>query len=46
LAPIVSGFLFNAGYGLEFVSIAMGVGSVAAAAAVGFLAIAGREAPQ
>jgi MFS family permease len=43
LAPIVAGFLFNAGYGLEFVSLAMGVGSVAAAVAVGFLKISGRE---
>jgi predicted MFS family arabinose efflux permease len=43
LAPIVAGFLFNAGYSLEFVSLAMGVGSVAAAVAVGFLKISGRE---
>ena len=37
LAPIIAGFLFKAGYGLEFVAIAMGVGSFAAAIALWFL---------
>lgn len=46
LAPIASGFLFKAGYGLEFVATVMGAGSVVAAVAVGFLAFSGREAPQ
>jgi MFS family permease len=46
LAPIASGFLFQAGYGLEFVATVMGAGSVVAAVAVGFLAFSGREAPQ
>jgi hypothetical protein len=34
LAPIVAGLLFKSGYGLEFVSIAMSVGSLAAAVAL------------
>jgi benzoate transport len=37
LAPIIAGFLFKAGYGLEFVAIAMSVGSFAAAIALWFL---------
>jgi hypothetical protein len=37
LAPIIAGFLFKAGYGLEFVAIAMGIGSFAAAIALWFL---------
>lgn len=37
LAPIIAGFLFKAGYGLEFVAIAMGIGSFAAAILLGFL---------
>jgi len=37
LAPITAGFLFHAGHTLEFVAIAMGVGSLGAALALGFL---------
>jgi MFS family permease len=37
LAPIIAGFLFSAGYGLEFVAVAMGIGSFAAAIALWFL---------
>jgi benzoate transport len=37
LAPIIAGFLFKAGYGLEFVAVAMGIGSFAAAIALWFL---------
>jgi benzoate transport len=37
LAPIIAGFLFHAGYGLQFVSVAMGVGSLAGAVALWFL---------
>jgi benzoate transport len=37
LAPIIAGFLFRAGYGLEFVAIAMGVGSLVAALALWLL---------
>ena len=37
LAPIIAGFLFRAGYGLEFVAIAMGVGSLVAAIALWLL---------
>ncbi|HEY0745062.1 MAG TPA: MFS transporter [Steroidobacteraceae bacterium] len=37
LAPIIAGLLFRAGYGLEFVAVAMGVGSLAAAVALWFL---------
>jgi benzoate transport len=34
LAPIVAGYLFHEGFSLEFVAIAMGVGSLAAAVAL------------
>jgi benzoate transport len=37
VAPIIAGHLFQAGYGLSFVSVAMGVGSLGAAAALAFL---------
>jgi benzoate transport len=37
LAPIIAGFLFKAGYGLEFVAVAMGIGSFAAAVLLWFL---------
>src|SRR5665213_2223237 len=37
LAPIVAGFLFQDGYGLEFVAIAMGAGSLVAATALWLL---------
>jgi benzoate transport len=37
IAPIIAGFLFSAGYGLEFVAVAMGIGSFAAAIALWFL---------
>ena len=37
LAPIIAGSLFHGGYGLQFVAIAMSVGSLVAAAAVGLL---------
>jgi MFS family permease len=49
LAPIIAGFLFKAGYGLEFVAVAMGIGSFAAAFLLWFLPfkpepVAGAEA--
>lgn len=34
LAPIVAGYLFHAGYGLQFVAVAMGAGSLFAAVAL------------
>ena len=37
LAPIIAGYLFHAGYSLQFVSIAMGAGSLIAAAALWLL---------
>jgi benzoate transport len=37
LAPIIAGYLFHEGYGLEFVAIAMGVGSLVAATALWLL---------
>jgi hypothetical protein len=37
LAPIIAGYLFHAGYGLEFVAIAMGAGSLIAAVALWLL---------
>ena len=37
LAPIIAGYLFHAGYGLEFVAVAMGVGSVIATIALWLL---------
>ena len=37
LAPIIAGFLFRAGYGLEFVAVTMGVGSLVAAVALWLL---------
>jgi benzoate transport len=37
IAPIIAGFLFRAGYGLEFVAIAMGAGSFIAAIALWLL---------
>ena len=37
LAPIIAGFLFRDGYGLQFVSVAMSVGSLVAALALWFL---------
>jgi MFS transporter, AAHS family, vanillate permease len=37
LAPIIAGFLFKAGYGLEFVAVTMGIGSFAAAILLWFL---------
>jgi MFS family permease len=37
LAPIIAGYLFHAGYGLEFVAVAMGVGSLVAALALWLL---------
>jgi benzoate transport len=37
LAPIIAGFLFRAGYGLEFVAVSMGVGSLVAAVALWLL---------
>jgi benzoate transport len=37
LAPIIAGYLFHAGYGLEFVAIAMGAGSFIAAIALWLL---------
>jgi benzoate transport len=39
LAPIIAGFLFRAGYGLEFVAVTMGAGSLVAAAALWVLPI-------
>jgi benzoate transport len=37
LAPIIAGFLFRDGYSLQFVAVAMGIGSLAGAAALGFV---------
>jgi MFS family permease len=37
LAPIIAGFLFRAGYELQFVAILMGIGSLAGAVALWFL---------
>ncbi len=37
LSPIIAGYLFHAGFSLEFVSVSMGAGSLAAAAALSFL---------
>jgi len=37
LAPIIAGYLFHAGYGLEFVAVAMGVGSLIATIALWLL---------
>jgi benzoate transport len=37
LAPIIAGYLFRAGYGLEFVAVAMGAGSLIAAIALWLL---------
>jgi benzoate transport len=37
LSPIIAGFLFHAGYNLEFVAVAMGAGSLAAAVALWLL---------
>jgi benzoate transport len=37
LAPIIAGYLFRAGYSLEFVAIAMGAGSLVAAVALWLL---------
>jgi benzoate transport len=37
LAPVIAGFLFRAGYGLEFVATVMGVGSLVAAATLWML---------
>jgi sugar phosphate permease len=39
LAPIIAGFLFRAGYGLEFVAVTMGAGSLVAALALWLLPI-------
>ena len=45
LAPITAGFLFRAGYSLEFVAIAMGAGSLVAAAALWFLPFKSETVP-
>lgn len=37
LAPIIAGFLFTAGYSLQYVAIAMGIGSLVGAIALWFL---------
>jgi hypothetical protein len=37
LAPIIAGYLFRAGYGLQFVAVAMSVGSLVGAVAVWLL---------
>jgi benzoate transport len=37
LAPIIAGFLFTAGYSLQFVAVAMGIGSLVGAFALWFL---------
>ncbi|HUE10690.1 MAG TPA: hypothetical protein VMQ54_07115, partial [Steroidobacteraceae bacterium] len=37
LAPIIAGYLFHQGYGLGFVAIAMGAGSLVAAVALWLL---------
>jgi MFS family permease len=45
LAPIVAGFLFQAGMGLQFVSILMGAGSLVAAGAILMLRLEPKPAP-
>ncbi len=45
LAPIIAGFLFRAGYGLQFVAVAMGIGSLAGAIALWFLPFKSEQAP-
>jgi benzoate transport len=45
LAPIVAGFLFQAGMGLQFVSILMGAGSLIAAGAILMLRLEPKPAP-
>jgi benzoate transport len=44
LAPIIAGYLFQAGYSLQIVAVAMSVGSLGAAAALSFLRL--RPSPQ
>ncbi len=44
LAPITAGYLFRAGYGLEFVAVAMGVGSLGAVIALWFVRAFQQEA--
>jgi hypothetical protein len=42
LAPIIAGYLFRGGYGLQFVAIAMSVGSLVGAAALWLLPLDSR----
>jgi benzoate transport len=42
LAPIIAGYLFRGGYGLQFVAIAMSVGSLVGAVALWFLPLDSR----
>lgn len=44
LAPMIAGFLFAAGYGLQFVAVMMSAGSLVAAVALVLFARAGRAA--
>lgn len=46
LSPIVAGYLFRGGYGLQFVAVAMSVGSLVAAVAVGLLPLLGSSGRQ
>jgi MFS family permease len=47
LAPIIAGFLFEAGYGLPIVSVVMGLGSLLAAAVLMMLKLEGdRSVPE
>ena len=43
LAPIIAGYLFHTGYSLEFVSIAMGAGSLVAAVALWLLPLSAQS---
>jgi MFS family permease len=43
LAPIVAGYLFQAGFGLQFIAFAMSAGSLVAAACVGLLRLPAPE---
>jgi len=46
LGPIIAGFLFKSGYGLEIVAVIMAAGSICAALALVFLGRAREQAAQ
>jgi MFS family permease len=45
LAPVIAGFLFDAGMGLQLVSTLIGAAALLAAIAIGFVKLSGAEAP-